>query len=59
MKTRYKVLLAFLVNVGIAALIYFLLPEYAGLTAITGALFFGYVLYLSQNYFQGKRNGSN
>lgn len=22
-------------------------------------LFFGYVLYLSQNYFQGKRNGNN
>lgn len=59
MKTRYKVLLAFLLNGVIAALIFFLFPEYAGLTAITGALFFGYVLYLSQNYFQGKRKGSD
>lgn len=57
MKTRYKVLLAFVINVAVAALILFLFPNYAGLTAVTGALFFGYVLYVSQNYFQQKRAG--
>lgn len=57
MKTWQKVLLAFAINVAIAAAIFYLLPpQYSGLTAVTGAIFFGYVLYLSQNHFQRRRN---
>jgi hypothetical protein len=47
MKNRYKVLVAFAINVVIAAVIFFMLPDQSALASVTGAVFLGYVLYLS------------